>query len=276
MVGKVSEYSLDRLSAGLKPFRLHWYPRLCSTSDQAGRLRRAGRLFAPAVVLCGRQTAGRGRGSNSWWSGTDGGVLTATFALAVHERLAPQELPLIAGLAVRAAAVELTGKPQIQLKWPNDVLLEGKKLAGLLCERVSNVDLLGVGLNVNVRASAAPAALRKSLISLQQIVGRRLDMTDVLLAVAGHLRAAVRRRVQQPFSVFVREYSQHDALAGKRVAVSEGLDQPTVAGRCEGIDPAGRLLIRRPGGVLLRIVAGNIMMMETDRAKERSCPTPPH
>lgn len=267
-----SHFALKRLVTGLKPFRLHWFARLRSSSDQAARLRRAGRLFAPAVVLCGRQTAGRGRGSNSWWSGTHGGILTATFALAVHERLPPQQLPLIAGLALRAAAAELTGQPNIQLKWPNDLVLGGKKLAGLLCERVSNVDLVGVGLNVNLDPSRAPAALRSSITSLQQIGGKRYDMTEVLLAVTSHLRVMVRRRIQQPFSVFVGEYTPHDALAGKRVSVSGGTDQPILTGLCQGLDSVGRLLIRR-GRVLHRVVAGNISTMETDRAKERSCPT---
>jgi len=257
-VGKRSHFELVRLGAGLAPFRLHWFARLASTNDHAARLRRAGRLFAPAVVLCGRQTAGRGRGNNSWWSGNQGAVLTATFALAVHERLPPQELPLIAGLAVRAAAVELTAEANIQLKWPNDVLFAGRKLAGLLCERISNADLVGVGINVNLRGSDAPAALRDRITSLQCIGGKPLDMTDVLLMVAAQLRCLVRRRIEQPFGVFVREYSRHDALAGKRVAVSASAGQPSIAGRCEGVDSAGRLLIRQRG-VLHRVVAGNIM-----------------
>jgi BirA family biotin operon repressor/biotin-[acetyl-CoA-carboxylase] ligase len=269
-----SHFGLDRLAAGLKPFRLHWFARLRSTSDQAARLRRAGRLFAPAVVLCGRQTAGRGRGGNSWWSGSHGGVLTATFALAVHERLPPQQLPLIAGLAFRAAVAELARQPHIQLKWPNDLVFEGRKLAGLLCERISNADLVGVGLNVNLNPSQAPAALRDRMTSLQQIGGGRFDMTDVLLTMAAHLRGMIRRRIQQPFSLFVREYRQYDALAGKRVAVTGG-SEPPIAGNCEGVDSVGRLLIRR-GRVLHRIVAGNISMMETDRAKERSCRTQHH
>jgi BirA family biotin operon repressor/biotin-[acetyl-CoA-carboxylase] ligase len=260
-VGKRSHFALGRLAAGLAPYRLHWFPRLTSTNDHAARLRRAGRLFAPAVVLCGRQTAGRGRGSNSWWSGSQGGVLTATFALPVHERLAPQELPLIAGLAVRATAFELTGGAEIQLKWPNDVLFAGRKLAGLLCERISNADLVGVGINVNVRASDAPPALRDRITSLQCIGGKPLDMTEVLLMLAGQLRGLVRRRSEQPFSVFVHEYGRYDVLAGKRVAVAAFAGQPPIAGRCEGVDSTGRLLIRRRG-VLHRVVAGNILKVD--------------
>ena len=136
-------YELERLRTSLKPFRLHWYPTLGSTNDHAAELRRRGGLFAPAVVLTGRQTAGRGRGAHVWWSGP--GCITVTFVLPIGEQVQPYQLPLIAGLAVRNAAAELTGNDGIQLKWPNDVLHEGRKLAGLLCERVEKADLVGLG-----------------------------------------------------------------------------------------------------------------------------------
>src|SRR4051812_45410277 len=73
---RANSYHLDRLRAGLRPFRLHWFPVLRSTSDHAAALRRRGELFAPAVVLTGRQTAGRGRGDHRWWSGP--GCVTVT------------------------------------------------------------------------------------------------------------------------------------------------------------------------------------------------------
>ena len=77
---------------------------------------------------------------NTWWSNP--GVLTVTFALPTRDRIPPQELPLIAGLAVREIAAHSTGKSHILLKWPNDILHDNQKLAGLLCERVNNVDLI--------------------------------------------------------------------------------------------------------------------------------------
>lgn len=252
-----SPFNLSRLRTSLKPYRLYWFPRLRSTNDHAGRLRRAGRLFCPAAVLTSRQIAGRGRGSNSWWSGP--GVLTVTFALPIHERLAPQELPLIAGLALRNAAAELTARSDILLKWPNDLLHRDRKLAGLLCERVSNIDLVGIGLNVNVDPSDAPKNLRNQLTSLLCIAGKTFDMTDVLIAVAAHLKYEIRRRAEIPFSTFVREYSHHDALAGRTVTVTTGRDEPPIAGRCEGIDNSGRLLLRQRS-TIHRIVAGMVTL----------------
>ena len=248
-------YSPSRLRSAIKPFRLHWFSRLRSTSDHAARLRRAGKLYAPSLVLTSHQTHGRGRGSNTWWSGS--GVLTATFALAVQERLAPQELPLIAGLAVRQAAVELCGRQDILLKWPNDVICDGLKLAGLLCERVSNVDLVGIGLNVNSRASKAPRELREKIVSLSEILGKPIDMNDAVAALAAHLHSMTRRRMEQSFAVFVREYARHDALIGRAVTVTSPGDGEEISGRCEGLDEQGRLIVRQHG-VRHRIVAGTI------------------
>src|SRR5579864_3454658 len=177
-----NSFDLARLRERLKPFRLHWFPRLRSTNDHAAMLREKGKLFAPAIVLTGHQTAGRGRGSNTWWSAE--GSLTVTVVLAADDRIEPHQLPLVAGLAVRNAAAELTGNDRIQLKWPNDVLFEGKKLAGLLCERVVKADLVGVGVNVNVPLHTAPRAIRNQITSLALIRKESLDMTDAALAIA--------------------------------------------------------------------------------------------
>jgi BirA family transcriptional regulator, biotin operon repressor / biotin---[acetyl-CoA-carboxylase] ligase len=255
-------FDLSRLRAGIKPFRLHWFSRLGSTNDHAARLRREGKLFAPAAVLTRHQIAGRGRGANTWWSNR--GALTVTFVLPVHERLAPQELPLIAGLAVRETAVQLTGDAEIGLKWPNDLLHDGQKLAGLLCERVRNVDLVGIGLNVNVDPADAPRALQRQITSLLCIAGKTFDMTNVLIELSGRLHHHVRRRMEQPFSVFVREYCRHDALAGKMVTITSG-GEPPITGRCEGIDNAGRLIVRQRGK-LQSIVAGTVMLAQARSA----------
>src|SRR5439155_18507359 len=99
------------------------------------------------------------------------GCLTVTFVLPVEDQLQPHQIPLLAGLAVRNAAAQLAGSNKIALKWPNDVLFDGRKLGGLLCERLDKVDLIGLGLNVNLDRSAAPPDLRGRLASLAEVRG---------------------------------------------------------------------------------------------------------
>ena len=249
---------LQKLRGSIKPFRLHWFPRLRSTNDHAAVLRKRGELFAPAIVLTGHQLAGRGRGSNTWWSGS--GSLTVTFVLPTDDGLAAHHVPLIAGLAVRTAAAGLVMNDDIQLKWPNDLLFNGKKLAGLLCERIDKVDLIGLGLNINCRRADIPRALQERVTSLNMILGKELDQTEVLVAVAGQLHRMLANRDDQSFRAVIREYDQHHALLGRRVSVLGAAGEPAITGKCEGLDETGRLLLR-DRKTLHRVIAGHVQLI---------------
>jgi BirA family biotin operon repressor/biotin-[acetyl-CoA-carboxylase] ligase len=252
-----NQFDLPTLRERLKPFQLHWYPTVESTSDQAAQLRHRGELFAPAVVLAGEQTAGRGRGTNAWWSAA--GSLTVTFVLPMDENIQPHHLPLIAGLAARNAAAELSGDNGIQLKWPNDLLYDGRKLAGLLCERILGADLIGIGLNVNLDPELAPLDLRARITSLARIRGNALDLTDALVVLSSHLRVSLARAAQEPFGVLLREYDAHHALIGREICVAVSTGEPPVCGICQGMDEIGRLLLRS-GGQIHRIISGQVTM----------------
>jgi BirA family biotin operon repressor/biotin-[acetyl-CoA-carboxylase] ligase len=221
-------------------------------------LRKRGKLFALAVVLTGHQTAGRGRGAHAWWSGP--GCLTVTFVFPVDERVMPHQLPLAAGLAVRNACAAVAGNDGILLKWPNDVLCDGRKLAGLLCERVDNADLVGLGLNVNVNPGDAPAPLRDRVTSLSHVAGRTFDLTETLATVASHLRRTIEGRAERPFAVLLKEYDAHHALVGRNVRVFDASDVAGVSGRCEGLDEIGRLLLRSRGQVH-RVISGQVQLV---------------
>ncbi|MCY2953416.1 MAG: biotin--[acetyl-CoA-carboxylase] ligase [Planctomycetota bacterium] len=237
-----SSFNLTRLRNELRPFRLYWFPRLRSTNDHAAALRKHARLFAPAVVLTAHQTAGRGRGSNAWFSTP--GCLTVTFAFPIEEHLSVHQLPLVAGLATRNAAAELCGEPAIGLKWPNDIVHNGRKLAGLLCERIHRVDLIGLGLNVNNDPRLAPSALRSRVTCLSAIAGRQLDMTEVLATIARHMHRTLSRRNQHPFASLLQEYNQHHVLPGRRVRLCSASHKPRITGLCTGLDHLGRLLVQ--------------------------------
>jgi BirA family biotin operon repressor/biotin-[acetyl-CoA-carboxylase] ligase len=269
-----NSFNLRRLREELKPFRLHFFPRLRSTNDHAALLRKRGDLFAPAVVLTARQIAGRGRGANTWFSST--GSLTVTFVLPVDPTLAPHHLPLAAGLAARNAAAELTQNQNIQLKWPNDIVFQSairnrqsaiKKLAGLLCERLDNVDLIGIGLNVNLPDAPIPPNLRDRLVYLQQVHPSSLlnnkssklppiDLTTALITLARHLHTTLIRRSETPFPILLRDYDAHHALVGRTISVLSA-HEPPISGKCEGLDDTGRLLLRQRSR-LHRIIAGHV------------------
>ncbi len=249
---------LPLLSVSVRPIRVHYFPTLRSTNDQAAEMRKLGLLYAPAMVLTPIQTAGRGRAGNRWFSSA--GSITVTFALPVEENLQPHQLPLVAGLAVRNACAEMTQRRDIQLKWPNDVIYEGHKLAGLLCERILGVDLIGIGLNVNTAPADIPADVRLGMASLSLISGAPHDLTRTLILLTQHLQHALLTRHSWTFAAFIQQYRQHDGLLGKLITVQPPGEPVAIRGTCEGIDTDGRLLLRS-GPILHRIIAGSVTVL---------------
>jgi BirA family biotin operon repressor/biotin-[acetyl-CoA-carboxylase] ligase len=259
-MGELNRYNLAALRESIRPVRVRWMARCGSTNDVAARARRAGVLFAPVLVLTGAQVAGRGRGASAWWSGD--GCITATLVVAAQQRFAPHQLPLLVGVALRRAVAKLARAEGIVLKWPNDLLHRGRKLAGVLCERVGGADLIGIGLNVNLDPRAAPRSLRSTVTSLSQITGRRFRKSAVLSDLVRQVHEILLRRDEFPFAQVLREYNQHDALRGRRVAVT--VNGSAVRGTCAGLDASGQLLVRetgRRGAPPRRIVAGHVQVL---------------
>ncbi|MCS7033906.1 MAG: biotin--[acetyl-CoA-carboxylase] ligase [Phycisphaerae bacterium] len=246
-----SSYRLGELRQALPGTTIHWFPRLGSTNTRGAEMARNGTLRPPAILLTGWQVAGRGRGTNTWWS--TAGSLTVTFAYSATPRLL-QELPLVAGVCVRRVLAAASGLEQLKLKWPNDLLYDGRKIGGLLCERVHEIDLIGVGLNVNFEIAAAPPLLRNRITSVQALTGRTLEHTSLLIALARELAEEI--AAARPLEQIIAEYARHDALAGQPVHVVEP-DGTSRSGIAVGLDDTGRLIIRS-GRLAHHIIAGHV------------------
>jgi BirA family transcriptional regulator, biotin operon repressor / biotin---[acetyl-CoA-carboxylase] ligase len=240
------------LKSLLKPFRLFYCATVGSTNTRAAMLRRRRRLFAPAVVLTSRQTSGRGRGHNVWHSPP--GVLTVTFVVPTHDRIEPQHVPLFAGVSIHRA-LESMGVV-VGLKWPNDLWHDGRKLAGLLCERVDGVDLIGIGMNVSVDLHRLPKSLSTRVTSLDRITATSVDINRALVALAGHLSNDFLTNPPTLQQVLNR-HDQHDILQGRRIRVTQS--DRTYDGLCRGLDRHGRLVLQ-DGAETRRIVSGSVSL----------------
>jgi BirA family biotin operon repressor/biotin-[acetyl-CoA-carboxylase] ligase len=247
-----TSYRLGEIRRRLSPSVVHWFARLGSTNTRAAEMARSGALKPPALVLTGWQIAGRGRGTNTWWSSA--GSLTVTFCFPCQPDRPAHHLPLIAGVSIRRTIDAIAHIPDLKLKWPNDLLHQGRKLAGLLCERVAACELVGLGLNVNLRAASAPPLLRNKITSLTEITGRHFDHTMLVAAIGEALGKDLAAATS--LETVLAEYSKYDALHGQTVRVTD-TDGSLLNGIAEGLDETGRLIVRS-GRTAQHVIAGHV------------------
>ncbi|NQX02481.1 biotin--[acetyl-CoA-carboxylase] ligase [bacterium] len=236
-----------------EPFRLLIRESVESTNDEVRTLAQAGAADG-LIVLAERQTAGRGRRGAAWYS-------PAAESLAFSILLRPPELKalwprlaLAAGLAV-AEAVEACGL-QAGIKWPNDVWLGQRKVAGILVEAGTDFAVVGIGLNVNT--TGFPPEVAEIATSLQLETGRDFSRADVLAAVIRKFSLR-RRQIDADFDELVAAVNQRCVLTGKRVSLTTGGVPQT--GLVEGIAAGGELLLRTASGLERLIQADEVRLL---------------
>jgi BirA family biotin operon repressor/biotin-[acetyl-CoA-carboxylase] ligase len=214
-----------------------------STNDRARELAQAGAPHG-TLVTAGEQSAGRGRQGRTW-SAPAGSALLLSLVL----RDPPSLLPLAAGVAVADVA-----GADARVKWPNDVLVDGRKVAGILAEGrpQDGWAVLGIGVNVAVRLEDLPPELHETAGTLG------LTAADVEPTLAQLLSALVDALALDDGALLAR-YRDRDALAGREVAWSGG------SGRARGIDGEGRLVVELEGGGRTALSAGEVHLRTPGR-----------
>ncbi|MCH7751956.1 MAG: biotin--[acetyl-CoA-carboxylase] ligase [Planctomycetes bacterium] len=257
-----SRSDLDRIVAETFVHHTDYHPKLESTNDRALEIAREGADFhAATLVLADRQTAGRGRGENRWWS--DAGALTFSLLLPNESlSLPPADKPktsLVAGLAVGDAIEQLVRGEKAQLKWPNDVYLRGRKVCGILVETIDgsgSVLVIGIGVNVNNSLSNAPDDLRSTATALCDVTGRAVARTDLLVVILQHLELQL-RKLRSGNSQLQRRWQERCLLTGQTIHVDTPSRQ--LVGVCRGIDDHGALLLEI-GTSVERCLAGVVTL----------------
>ncbi len=236
-----------------------------STSDCAAELVRVGDPPLPLCVWTRRQTRGRGRGSHTWWS--DSGSLTFTVAIDPEAhglaRESEPKLALATAVAVIDALVALGADPSaLGIRWPNDVLVYGLKIAGILPESVDTTDgrriLIGVGINVATDRAAMPAEIRPRATTLADYWRRPVDTAMLPLVLArtlDHFGSALARLVRDDPDLAGR-WNELDLLHGEWVTVDLG--GRVVAGRGCGIGEDGSLCLD-DGRKRHRVIGGQVL-----------------
>jgi len=239
---------------------LHCREQLPSTSDLAKEIAEHGAAHGE-VVIADRQTAGRGRRGRAWSSPPGKNLY---LSVVLRPQLPPQrasELTLVASLAVcdacRQAGVDAG------IKWPNDVLVGGRKVAGILTELAAEPDevhwvVIGIGVNLNAAEEDFPEELRGVAASLAIARGQPVPRALFAAALLALLEQWLDRHAEEGFGVVREAWRERSVTLGHDVRVDvDGVD---VEGVAEDLDQTGALLVRS-GGSLMRVVAGDVVLL---------------
>lgn len=259
----------EAVSPSLPTFSVEVLPEIDSTNTELMRRARAGQL-EPVLLVAERQSAGRGRLGRSWDSASGGHGAPAsgsppslTFSLGLP--LSPADWSGLS-LAVGLAVVESL-HPALQLKWPNDVWLQDRKLAGILIETASVGDaryaVIGVGINIlppnGDGLRTPPAALCELLPGV--------DPPGALAMVAAPLVRAVRRFEAEGFAPLRTAFHARDLLYGRALACSDG-----TTGMARGVDAGGALLLHTDDG-LKKITSAEVSVRPVPLAPPPNTPS---
>ena len=240
---------------------LHVFQETTSTNDIVERLARDGAKEG-AVVFAESQTKGRGRLGRKWLSPAKKGLW---FSALLRPRLRPQDttqLTVMAATALRRAIASQT-QLKVEIKWPNDILVRGRKVAGILTELNAEVDqvkyvILGIGVDVNQSLGEFPAELRKVASSLKAELGKPLSRPEIAVAILRELDRDYARVASGDFAGVADEWEKHCSTLGRAVSVRTGPRQ--IRGRAESLGEDGALLLRTEHGHLERIVGGDVTL----------------
>jgi BirA family transcriptional regulator, biotin operon repressor / biotin---[acetyl-CoA-carboxylase] ligase len=255
---------IHQISQGLLTTRLgkriHYFSELDSTNSRARRLAEQG-AQAGEIVIAESQTCGRGRLDRAWISPP---YVNLYLSVILRPKLPPIDAPqitLVAAVAlVEALAAFIPVAPAI--KWPNDILAGGRKLAGILTESVCHAEgidfvILGIGVNVNYAVESMPDAIRKRATSLISLAGESVSRECVLRRLIQDLDRCYGELEETGFQALAARWEARFELRGKKVRVE--MTDRIIIGTAGGIDRDGALILEDGRGELQRVVAGDVV-----------------
>jgi len=256
------------LSAGLETrwlgHAIEWLDTIDSTNRVAAERAREGATHGTAIVAEG-QTAGRGRLGRSFYSPPHQS-LYVSFVLRpeIDTRSAPTTI-LAAAVAVAETVAEELGDPErVEIKWPNDVLIDGRKTSGILMEMASEATrvrhlVLGIGVNLNVDPAGFPDEFRATATSVSAAAGRPVNRVHFARRLFCTLESVLDSHADAGFSALRERFDRFYRMAGRTVHVTETGGEP-IAGIALEPDADGALPLERADGSVFRVVAGDVTL----------------
>jgi BirA family transcriptional regulator, biotin operon repressor / biotin---[acetyl-CoA-carboxylase] ligase len=238
--------------------RIYHFFKTDSTNRIAFELGHAGEMEG-AIVLAEEQSAGRGRAGRTWHSERAAGIYVT---LLLRPKLAPVQAPLLtmmAGLSAHAAVEAVTGLA-VDLKWPNDLMIRGKKAGGILTEMHAEPGLVRfvvVGIGLNVNQERFPGELAAIATSLRQETGKTQSRMELLVRLLREFESDYNRFLREGVAGVIQRFEVVSSYAhGKKVRVTNGTE--SYVGTTAGLGPEGLLQVEREDGRVVPVIAGDV------------------
>ncbi|HTA67848.1 MAG TPA: biotin--[acetyl-CoA-carboxylase] ligase [Bryobacteraceae bacterium] len=246
-------FDLAWVRSRLPDSRIDWHPSIESTMLEASRLAAAA-CHSGTIVGAEEQTAGQGRHGRAWHSESGSGLYVS---IVLRHRFAPNTLPLVTlalGLAAREAILQATDLV-CDLRWPNDVLIQSRKCAGILTQLESSAIIAGIGINVN--HSTFPEELTDIATSLRLATHRIHSREQLLVELAGSVDRFCTLLEKEGGEPILAMFSQASSFVhGRRVSVDQG--HSSLEGTTAGLNSSGFLILQRDDGTKNVILAGGV------------------
>lgn len=253
-----AEEMKNSLSTKILGSDIKYFTTTDSTNNQAKKLALDGAVDG-TIVISEEQNGGRGRLSRSFFCPKYKGIW---FSVILRPDFLPQEAPkctLLAAVAVTKAIYDVTGV-KVGIKWPNDILYNGKKLVGILTEMSAEMErinyiVLGIGIDVNISVEETPEDIRNIMTSLSQITGKKVSRLELLNKLLYHLEQLYIMAQKQSFAPILDEWRKYSITLNQEIKVISGND--VTYGEAVDIDDDGALLVKI-NGQIKRVLAGDV------------------
>jgi BirA family transcriptional regulator, biotin operon repressor / biotin---[acetyl-CoA-carboxylase] ligase len=231
-------------------------PKTDSTNSEISRHLSAHPSEGGYVVIADCQTGGKGRSGRVWHSAPGTGIY---LSMTIQPNFSPEQLPIItlmAGLATAIAVNEFTPNP-VKLKWPNDLLLNDKKIAGVLCEyHVSKVPTVIIGIGINVNHTQFPADIKDLATSLKLETGLETNRTTLIKQLVKQFDFQYSELKNNKVQELIDNWTLHSDLFGKSININRG--NQSITGKAIRLDPLGRLVILNKSGKEIALDSGEV------------------
>jgi BirA family biotin operon repressor/biotin-[acetyl-CoA-carboxylase] ligase len=252
-----------RIAGKLFGHKIHYYSETESTNDEAFSLGIAG---APegTVFIADSQSGGKGRMQRVWHSPAGSNIYTSVLLRPQIESSQTSQIPITAGVAV-AEVLDDYCPGKIKLKWPNDILIDEKKVCGILTQaRITAKEIdfvvLGMGINVNIGRNQLPEEIRDSATSLSIETGGEISRMELIISLYENLAKWYKRLLQSGFSQVKEKWLSLTPMIGQTIQVI--FRDETIMGKATGLDEDGSLILLTDKNETLLVSAGDATIVK--------------